>query len=520
MADNITLNAGSGGVDLATDEVTSKHYQLIKLAFGALDTATLVTSSVGFPVDILAGVAEIGNVKNSGTFVTQIDGAALTSLQLIDNIVQVEDAVAGSGDSGVMPLAVRNDVLGSFAGTDGDYAPLQVNSTGAIYMISGDLLSTNNSTTDTLLSGATFTGTGDEILGYATVTVQIDASHDSAVNGMTFQLSVDNINWDDINLFTYTAADGARRFQVPATARYFRFVYTNGGTNQTHFRVQTICHVQTVLTTIHRLQDDVDPDRSVQVVKSILFAQAAGTGDFSAVDATASGNLKISVEEVNGASMPVTNVGVFAVQAALDAETTKIIGTINVAAAQTIAVTNAGTFATQEGNSTAILADTASMDTNLAIVAGAVAGSEMQCDILTAPARVRTTDTVSVALATDIIMNDTTELTPKFASFSSASTGNQALIAAVAAKTLRILSLQIIGTASTNTIYINDGTADLYADATRKIPLDVTGATGPGGLTLPFNPVGWFETAAVNRPININLGSANGVVAIAQYVEV
>ena len=43
----------------------------------------------------------------------------------------------------------------------------------------------------------------------------------------------------------------------------------------------------------------------------------------------------------------VKNSGTFAVQAALNAETTKVIGTINIAAGQTMAVTNAGTFATQ-----------------------------------------------------------------------------------------------------------------------------------------------------------------------------
>jgi hypothetical protein len=43
----------------------------------------------------------------------------------------------------------------------------------------------------------------------------------------------------------------------------------------------------------------------------------------------------------------VKNSGTFATQATLAAETTKVIGTVNVAAAQTIAVTNAGTFATQ-----------------------------------------------------------------------------------------------------------------------------------------------------------------------------
>jgi len=43
----------------------------------------------------------------------------------------------------------------------------------------------------------------------------------------------------------------------------------------------------------------------------------------------------------------VKNSGTFAVQATLSAETTKVIGTVNIAAAQTIAVTNTGTFATQ-----------------------------------------------------------------------------------------------------------------------------------------------------------------------------
>lgn len=46
-------------------------------------------------------------------------------------------------------------------------------------------------------------------------------------------------------------------------------------------------------------------------------------------------------------SQAVTNAGTFAVQATLSAETTKVIGTVNVAASQTIAVTNTGTFATQ-----------------------------------------------------------------------------------------------------------------------------------------------------------------------------
>jgi hypothetical protein len=110
---------------------------------------------------------------------------------------------------------------------------------------------------------------------------------------MTFQFSTDNTNWDDVYTFTYAAADGARRFQFPVTAQYFRIVYTNGGTTQTHFRVQTILHRQNVLTSIHRLADNTDPDRSAQVMKSALIARVNGTGDFIPVQANASGVLKI-----------------------------------------------------------------------------------------------------------------------------------------------------------------------------------------------------------------------------------
>lgn len=50
------------------------------------------------------------------------------------SIVLAEDAVHGSGDAGVMALSVRNDTLAALAGTDGDYAPLQVSALGALFV--------------------------------------------------------------------------------------------------------------------------------------------------------------------------------------------------------------------------------------------------------------------------------------------------------------------------------------------------------------------------------------------------
>lgn len=69
-------------------------------------------------------------VTNAGTFAVQVDGAALTALQLIDDAVFAEDAAHTTGDKGIQALAVRNDSDASLAGTTGDYTPLQVDATG------------------------------------------------------------------------------------------------------------------------------------------------------------------------------------------------------------------------------------------------------------------------------------------------------------------------------------------------------------------------------------------------------
>jgi hypothetical protein len=164
-------------------------------------------------------------------------------------------------------------------------------------------VSTLNSTTATLGISGNFTGTGEDISRYSSITIQIDSSHDSATDGMTFEFSSDNTNWDDVYLWTYLAADGARRFQFPVTAQYFRVNYTNGGTGQTHFRVQTIFHRNNVLTSIHRMKDNVGNDRSAQIVKAAVVAQINGSGDFTPVASSPAGALDVSVESVAGTAV-------------------------------------------------------------------------------------------------------------------------------------------------------------------------------------------------------------------------
>lgn len=101
------------------------------------DVLTVQGSASGTALPVSLASVPSHAVTNAGTFVTQENGAALTALQLIDDVVLAEDAAHSSGDKGIMALAVRKDSAASLAGTDGDYIPLTTDSTGALRVTGG-----------------------------------------------------------------------------------------------------------------------------------------------------------------------------------------------------------------------------------------------------------------------------------------------------------------------------------------------------------------------------------------------
>lgn len=195
-----------------------------------------------------------------------------------------------------------------------NHSDIKVSMDGEIVGISNDdTVSTNNSTTTPLAGGGNFTGTGDDLLGYTCVSIHLSTDANSATDGMKFEFSPDNSNWDDVYSFTYDGTDGARRFQFPVCARYFRVNYTTaaGGPGaQGHFRVQSILHRQNLLTSIHRAEDDVSTDRSATLVKSIIVAQTNGAGDFSPIQASGGGVLKVSADLTDNAGNDIGDVDV------------------------------------------------------------------------------------------------------------------------------------------------------------------------------------------------------------------
>ena len=97
------------------------------------DTGTIAgaVSGTEMQVDVVgalpAGTNNIGDVD----VLSVVPGTGAT------NLGKAEDAAHTTGDTGVMALAVRLDSAASFADTDGDYTPLQVDSAGALRVTGG-----------------------------------------------------------------------------------------------------------------------------------------------------------------------------------------------------------------------------------------------------------------------------------------------------------------------------------------------------------------------------------------------
>lgn len=108
MADGIPINAGTGGGTIATDLISSLHYQRNKLIFGADGTNSGdVSSANGLPVN--AGLQS--NILYNGT--TQ-----MTPKFEIINVTSTGDSTIKTGVTGkkirVLSYVVTGDLAGTF----------------------------------------------------------------------------------------------------------------------------------------------------------------------------------------------------------------------------------------------------------------------------------------------------------------------------------------------------------------------------------------------------------------------
>jgi hypothetical protein len=112
VADNVIANAGAGGATFAADDIAGVHFPRSKITLGA------------------DGVND-GDVSSANPMPTTVSGAALTALQLIDDVVYVDDAVWTNNTSKHVLLGGLYQSVDQTV-TDGSVAPLQINAQGIL----------------------------------------------------------------------------------------------------------------------------------------------------------------------------------------------------------------------------------------------------------------------------------------------------------------------------------------------------------------------------------------------------
>ncbi len=148
------------------------------------------------------------------------------------------------------------------------------------------VISTANSTVTVLGAAAVFTGTSENVSDYATIQVSVWASHASATDGLSVQHSINGTNWDNVDTYTIAATTGKTFSFQPAN--FFRIVYTNGGTLQTGFRLQTIYHRVAIKASSQRTQDGLSNENDFEQAWSAnsVYNPATGVWDRQRGDTT------------------------------------------------------------------------------------------------------------------------------------------------------------------------------------------------------------------------------------------
>lgn len=127
-----------------------------------------------------------------------------------------------------------------------------ISATNPMPMVSkGGFISISNSTTTTLAADETFTGVGEDVTNYASLSVTYSSDVVGAASGLTMEFSTDNVNWDRVLIGNLTeVTDQVHRLSV--VNKFFRVVYVNGSTIQASFRLQVVYHSHNSLTLINR----------------------------------------------------------------------------------------------------------------------------------------------------------------------------------------------------------------------------------------------------------------------------
>lgn len=163
-----------------------------------------------------------------------------------------------------------------------------------------------NSSTTLLTANSIFTGTWQSSLNYSAISVQAFADQASAASGLQVQQSQDGVNADTSDNFSVSASTNFQQ-TVNLTGKFYRIKYTNGGTGQGTFRLQTVAQTSEVvlprtLTAAGNLRVD---GSSVTQPVSGTFWQATQPVSIASMPSTpVTGTFWQATQPVSAASLP------------------------------------------------------------------------------------------------------------------------------------------------------------------------------------------------------------------------
>ena len=508
MADNITLDPGSGGSTVKTDDDGTAHWQYVKMAYGADNTQTRVTATNGLPVDIYSStidvmlgtdftavlgssnivatdgsaaltlglqalgtdgtnaqilstnssghlnIADGGNaitvdgtvtanlsatdnavldsidtavngtltvgshaVTNAGTFAVQVDGDALTALQLIDDAIYADDADWTDGTSKHMLIGGLYQSTPQSV-TDGDVGPLQIDSNGnLIVSVSGTVTVGSHAVTN----AGTF---AVQVDGDALTALQLidDAvfADDAAFTLTSSKVMVSGAIRDD-SLSALSAVEGDA---VPLRVNSTGALHVTGGGGGTQYNIDDAGGATDTGTVLLAVRDDtlttltpVDGDYVALRVSSTGALHVTGGGggteytDDTSTHATGSsvGNLFMAAATPTDGSVDANDIGAVAMSTDrrlhVDAQIVGTDAALDVSAA-TVTVDNAGTFAVQISDTSFAVADGNALGEGVLIQGDdGTDRKNINVDATTGDVQVDVTNTVTVDLGAN---NDVT----------------------------------------------------------------------------------------------------------------
>lgn len=387
MADNTELNLGSGGDVIATDDIGGVKYQIVKMTYGALDAQTIASSGTGIDnagtqrvtlatdIALPAGTNAIGKLAaNSGVDIGDVD---VLSLPASTNTIEVVGDVAENAAAAGNPL-LSGGRFDSSARTlgNGDVGAIALNASGHVIC---DVSATVGGThTD----DAAFTPATDD--GVPMFGMFDDTAPDSVDEGDAgiVRMSANRNLYSTIR----DAAGNERGMNVDANGDIGITIEADnvgigGGTQYTEDDVAAANPVGNAQILV---RDDAPVSVAADGDNVALRGTQYGAAYTQIVDS--SGNFIDSfggsggtaaaddADFVAGTTQGTPAMGVF--ESSPTSVTDGDLGTVGITVTRSLKV--------EETNSTAILADTANMDTNLGTLAGAVTGTEMQVDLVSA----------------------------------------------------------------------------------------------------------------------------------------